>query len=366
MDIKDATFLTTKDEELLWPLVKELPPDYQLPAFGSNEVIGGEDIKIEHPEIISVIPSGTVLKAETLIQVSYAPRRLETMNFATYLRNLGSHYIEYERLTAQEPDMSFGEMMVKLHKIGIKERHEAYRRLERKFGKEGSKAEQNQAVSRHEHSLLVCKAINDLGIPGIQAEQAPKEDYLDEIDEYLILDPIAMETNGTESGTPIYIGIQRSFENKLDEVRRNPVKYIAEKAGQGAIFRFFLPDEDENYQDIYEKLVNRRDALLEKEAKQQGMTIVEYIEQSARRKGLSEKKFMQSKLQSIPITKYLPHGEQQQIAWAKQILGEAEEQFIKLKGNQTERRLLDRLNSCLRVVMQAKSLVIDEQLDLAV
>ena len=230
----------------------------------------------------------------------------ETMSFDDYLAIMRVSYGEYFKKLKSEKDKTQAEILKELHQGKIDERTAKAITKNKEYTKEEARRDNLQQETAKDHSPLFAKTFNDLGIDGLKAEGSlPRSDYLDEIDDYLVLDSKSLETNGEQEGKEIYIGIQRSFSEK--KVKR-PVELIPEQIDRGPIFKVTVIEKldeymDENEETYWQKLLNMRTA----KAKEVSMSPDQYAK-TQRNEGLSA------------IAKVLPGGEKQQIAKVQTVL----------------------------------------------
>ena len=263
--------------------------------------------RVIHPEIIGGIDG--ILKELDLVEVS-GLGDVEEMSFGEYLRRIGVNYDYYYKSSKTDPEIDQNKILKNLHQESIDKRTAAAIRKHREFTKESANHDNLQQETARDHSRLFNKTINDLGIDGLESQPAPAQvDYLDGVDEILVLDHEALESGGERSGQKFHVGIQRSFSDKKGEVTRDPIRFIPEKPEIGVLFRVFIKEDLDEYVDektgtsIWQKLLDVRSA-------------------KARAAGMDPKQFAKLKRnEGMPtIDKVLPGGVRDQVAKVKSVL----------------------------------------------
>ena len=334
----DSLIIEKKED---WEPIVELPEDYNLPAFNSAELIPGENQTIQHPEIISSISAHEKLLPNAKVQVAYGPHYIESTSIDDYLRHIGSEYRFYEGACERMRQWDNKYLFLELHKKAIVHR---FHSLKERYDGERTRADQNQAVSAREHSVVWDKYFNDLGIHGFRSETTQMEDYLDGIDQYFVLDHKAMLSDGEEESDSIYIGVQRSFEDKNLEVTKSPLRYIPEHLDLGPIYRVYWHDRDADYANVYDRLTTQRDKKLRAEAETSKMSYLDYLEKESKRRGISQKEFF--KRRHLPaIERVIPGGRAQQYKFVFEVLTETYNQlrhYYEQEQNLARRQRLER------------------------
>ena len=188
----------------------------------------------------------------------------------------------------------------------------------RKRKEENKKSLESAERSTREHAVIWRKMINNLGLAEISAVSGSTvNDNIDGIDEYLRLDLAALGLG--EEGDVHYIGVQRSFLDKQEEINRKHIAYLPEAPEVGAVFRVFLRDQNGDY-DMFDDVMDGRTQKIRTEAEAAHQELGTYIEAQAKKKGISVKMYMDERLERIPIEKFLPQGELQEISWVKDIV----------------------------------------------
>ena len=201
------------------------------------------------------------------------------------------------------------ELIKAMHQSVIAERTRQALKMEKK-----SQGNENQEQTAKDHSQFFIRLINELGIDGLDATEAlPREDFLDEIDEFLVFDKKAYETDGDKEGQKIYIGVQRSFKHKS---LTSDTVLIPEETEKGLVVKVFIKEEIEDYEDAdrvtwFQRLLELRTA----KAKEKGMSPAGYAKENPKTDGIP------------PIAEVLPGGQTEQVKRVVKILREIESQF---------------------------------------
>jgi len=240
-----------------------------------------------------------------------------TISFGEYLARLGLDHGRYFKAIKTRPEDSLNQILRDLHQEVIVERSEAAKRQHNRYTHESADRDNLQQETAKDHSHIFTHTINDLGIDGLEAEEAAaRVDYLDGIDEIVKLDHRSLETDGEESEEGIKIGIQRSFRDKGREVKEDPLRFIPEDPESGPVFRVFVLENVEDYVDmasessLYQKLLDLR-------------------AQKAREAGLDPKTYAKGRRnEGLPtVDKVLPGGVGEQVKRVKRVLKEIRDQL---------------------------------------
>lgn len=257
------------------------------------------------------------LKEEDEVQVR-GKSGVFTINFGEYLARLGISHARYFQAMKTRPMDSPIQILRDLHQEVIAERSTAALRQHKKYTSERADRDNLQQETAKDQGPFFRQTINDLGIDGLEVREAPfRVDYLDGIDEIIQLDHKALETNGEEvASQPVKIGLQRSFSDKEEEIRRDRIRFIPEDPEAGLIFRVFILEKLEDYTDLagetslYQKLLDLR----AKKAREQGLDPTTY----ARGK----------KNEGLPtVDKVLSGGINEQVARTLRVLSEIKKQL---------------------------------------
>ncbi|PWB39159.1 MAG: hypothetical protein C3F02_00060 [Parcubacteria group bacterium] len=249
----------------------------------------GRVIKSEHPTIVGDNIRGVDQIWHSADQVKCrVGEKLIPLTFDEYLEVLGVNYGDYFKKIKQSDggSMQQREIFLELHKATIDQRTQRAIKLYERYTQEKAKRDNLQQETALAHSPFFIKIINDLGIDGLSAAAArPRNDFLDEIDEYLVLDPAALASQGEEVGEKIYIGVQRSFKDKK---LKSGVEFLPEDLDKGPIFKIFLRENREEYiensgdreneESYWQKLLNLR----ARKAKAAGLSPTEYAKVAAK------------------------------------------------------------------------------------
>jgi hypothetical protein len=233
-----------------------------------------------------------------------------TLSFGEYLARLGLTHGRYFKATKTRPDDSPTHILKDLHIEVIAQRTRVAVKQHQRYTSEHARGDNLQQETAKDHGPFFNQTINDLGVEGLEAEEAPaRVDYLDGIDEIISLDPRALETDGEEGEEVIKIGIQRSFKDKGHEVKGDPVRFIPEDPEAGPMFRVFILEDLEDYVDmagdssLRQKLLDIRAG----KAREAGVDPVSYGK-GKRNDGLPN------------VDKVLPGGISEQVARVRKVL----------------------------------------------
>jgi|GEM_PF-5905841 hypothetical protein len=292
-----------------------------------RDVYGGVH-QAEHPVIIDglQVGSGGIVNAENNPNLKIGlDGYIEEMSFEDYLFMLGIKYGHYYKV-AKDPKNDGADpndLIKQLHQEIIEKRTEDTKRLGR--GYDAARSQQGNRTSRtklgnegserttNEDGQFFVKMFKDLGIDGLDAELAlPRDDIKDEVDEYIVIDPKAYETEGEEEGKKIYIGVQRTFR---DKGLRNRFLLSPEGLDKGIIFKTMLREEsdiynDENKDSLWQKLLLSRVA----KAREEGISPLAYAEKHPN-DGIS------------PVSEVLRGGQREHIRRVVGILQEIQKQI---------------------------------------
>lgn len=270
--------------------------------------------RVVHPEIISPIKG--ILREVDRVEISNLGQ-FKHLTFGEYLKRIGVVYEYYFKMTKSNPGIDQNEILRNLHQEAIENRIKVAIRKHGEYARESATRDNQQQETSKDHSLVFLKTVNDLGIDGLGAEGVPEQfDYLDGIDEMLIIDHESLQSSGEKNGHPIYIGIQRSFDDTKGEVTTDHLRFIPEKPEIGVLFRVFIKEELSDYIDektgesIWQKLLNIRTA----KARASGVDPSEYSKVQ-RNQGLSS------------VDKVLSGGVKEQIRRVKNILQNVKDQL---------------------------------------
>lgn len=290
--------------------------------------------KAEHPVIMDGLKLSTtgIIEPESneKIQVGL-DGNIEEMSFEDYLFMMGIKYGHYYK-EAKDPKndgADSNELIKQLHQAVIEQRTKTTRRLRKKQNIDRDQKRSGSAVgsvvlssSRQEviqsdiedDSKFFIKMFKDLGIDGLDA-QAPlaREDILDEVDEYLVLDRTAYETEGEEEGEKIFIGIQRSSREK-----ELTSKFISspESPDKGLIFKILLQEDEFQYRNanndsLWQELLSARTT----KAREAGMNPLAYAEKYPASEGIP------------PVSEVLRGGQQEHIRRVVKVLQAIQKQI---------------------------------------
>ncbi len=209
-------------------------------------------------------------------------------------------------------ETNFHDLMQRLHIEKLRQREVDCPPKDEQYTDQFTSSGEKQVETTKEHGVVWKKIINDLKIPGLTAVSARVvEDEFDGIDEFLRLDVEALKSRGARSSEPVYVGIQRSFNNKLQEVRDSHDRGIAEKSDLGLIFRVFIREELHQYEGVFKKL---------QEAADKGLRNIKVADAEEVRTGeMTEAEYRRAYLESIPIVNFIG-DEKRQAQRVKEIL----------------------------------------------
>jgi hypothetical protein len=255
-----------------------------------------------------------------------------------------------------------------MHQAAIEYRGQTARYLKDKWRKENSEAQQrSQQESTTVHSYIWRKVF-DLGIDGLDAE-APwdyRADYLDKCDEFIFIKPDKLNGNSEAEDTlenNFVVGIQRSHDDKHLDVSRDPVKYLPEHPEYGPIFLVFIPDVEDLYRQIKNKLLEVLDERLGIKALERGVSQKEYMKTVAAEKRISIDEAWKQELEAIRLSKVLKFGQREQLKWATKLLdsiGDQLEDYLSDDRIKKNSPLLSRLKDTIDAVDRAREAVAEE------
>lgn len=321
-------------------------------SFNSSDLVPGENQVIDHPEIVQGLKDGSFVSPKTPLIVAYGPDYSEEDTLAEYLKNIGSNYDEFKQAYEQADHKDVKNILLELHKRAVVRRFNSATKLDKFYDKEGTPKGELRAEGVREHSLVFDKYINDLGIFGVESSTAMVGDYKDGIDQYLILDPVAMSTDGEDTGRKVHIGIQRSFDDKSEEVLESHTRYVPELISEGPISRVFWRDREVDYRAVHDRLMDMRREKLLTEAERQHLSLLEYTDAQAKQKKVSAKEFMQG-VRLAPISKALPRGEQQQYELVQEILDNTLDQLENYLNSETNPNYIKKLDRDISAIKLA-------------
>ncbi|MBL7022422.1 hypothetical protein ISR92_03840 [Patescibacteria group bacterium] len=207
----------------------------------------------EHPVLLE--DSRNILSETDVVPVSWSIAHENlSMTVVEYLSIFHLSYEDYQNMKFDRryKDMSNQEIVFKLHSDAVIERDATAERLYAEYNIVSPDKRNNSIESREHDSKVFVKGIKELGIAGVGAlASRPREDYLDQIDEFIVIDPGKL--NGGEAvpvSDRIRIGVQRtvnpdSFKKK--QITDNPVITIPDRLEFGEIPRFYLKEDNEDY-----------------------------------------------------------------------------------------------------------------------
>ena len=281
----------------------------------------GHILSVPHPEIAdeALLASDNPIPERTLVTINFSPEIGKKLPFKDYLTIIGlSDYKEYEQFCQLHPDLDQDAILRTIQQETIERRLAEARELDQKDRSSNDRAHEIQKVTTKEHAVIWRKVINDLGLPGITAGAATQvNDFLDGIDEFIDLD--LAELGVGDEGEVYTVGVQRSFDRKYDEVRKDPVRYLPELADRGPIFRVFVQDHHRSY-NMYTDLAEKRDTIIREEAEKAHKGITEYIDEKAEQLGLSSREYLVQRLEKLSLYKFLPSGMMDELLWAEDIV----------------------------------------------
>ena len=242
--------------------------------------IEGRAQKTEHPVIVDGLVSD---QPDQILKVGIRGN-IENMSFEDYLSIMRINYVDYiKALRAPHNDgIDPVELVKKMHQ-GVIER----RTGQAKKVKERARGNENQEQTAKDHSQFFVRLVNELGIDGLEATEAlPREDFLDEVDEFLVFDKTAYETDGEKEGQKVYIGIQRSFNHKS---LTSETVLVPEETDKGLIVKVFLKEELDDYEDSdgvtwFQRLLELRAT----KAKAKGMNPLSYAAENPKTNGIHQ------------------------------------------------------------------------------
>jgi hypothetical protein len=270
--------------------------------------------RVIHPEIKGSI--NRVLNEYDNVEV-ISLGQVKKLTFAEYLRRIGVDYEYYSMVVMGNPDIDQNEILRRLHQQAVDKRTKTAARKHAEYTRESATRDNLQQETAKDHSAVFLQTVNDLDVYGLSAQSVVgRHDYLDGIDEILILDHESLQSSGEKKGRSVYVGIQRSFEDKKAEVVRDPIRFIPEKPEAGAVFRVFIEEKLEDYIDI-KTGISRWQKLLD-------MRTVR-----AKEAGLDPREFARTKKnQGMPAVKnVLSGGVEEQLQRVENVLQNIKEQL---------------------------------------
>ncbi|MFW0862638.1 MAG: hypothetical protein ACKKL6_03550 [Candidatus Komeilibacteria bacterium] len=227
---------------------KELP----LPDGEKFRVIKGK-YNCEHPILVN--DSRIPLRADDIIKVSWSVEHNDLeITVADYLALIDRTFQDYAdvKFNRRNKGMSNQEIFYSLHQETVNKRGETSKHLTEKFNFVSPDKGNNGIESRDHDSKVFVKGIRELGIEGVNAvESRPREDYLDQIDEFIVIDTDRLA--GKEESDPaniVHLAIQRSANEdpgKKSSIIHKPVVTIPDRLEYGHVPRFFLQEKASDY-----------------------------------------------------------------------------------------------------------------------
>ncbi len=303
------------------PGVYENLDSEQTPVIEVND--NGHKLLMSHLKITDeqLLNSTDIIQPDALVTIFPGGSEELTIPFTRYLQSLGfSNYEAYQKYCSLHPEESQDDIFRQAQREFVERRLKRNSEIvqHRKSKPENVKSLENAERSTKEDAVIWRKMINNLGLPEISAVSATDvNDNIDGIDEYLKLDLSELGL-GAENQVR-YIGIQRSFLNKEEDVKKKHINYLPESPDIGVVFRVFSRDQSGDY-DIFDKVLEGRAKKIATEASATNQSVIEYIETQAAKKGIGVKKYMDERLERIPIEKFLTGGELQEIRWVEDVL----------------------------------------------
>jgi hypothetical protein len=280
----------------------------------------GQKVIAPHLEITDtrLRTSTAMIAPDELVIVNPHGEEERSIPFMVYLQCMGfASYADYEDYCFDHQGETQENIFRSAQREAIEWRLHRADELEREREARADRSREQQQISKYEHSLIWCKMINNLGLSELSAVPGSEvDDSLCGIDEYLKIDLSELEPGNDEVR---YIGIQRSFNDKLTQVQLDPIRHLPEMPTIGAIYRVFIRDRAEDYK-VHDAVIEARAKKLREEAGAQGQDVNEYIAQQAKKKNIDVKTYMLQRLERVPIQNFLPHGELQEIAWVKEVI----------------------------------------------
>jgi len=207
----------------------------------------------EHPVLVD--DSRISLRADDIVKVSWSVDHEDIeMTVVDYLSLMDITFQDYVdvKFDKRNRGLSNQELIYELHQGIVKKRGRASSNLTEKFNFISPDKGNNGIESRDHDSKVFVKGIREIGIDGVSAvESRPREDYLDQIDEFIVIDTDKLA--GKEESDPaniVHLAVQRSANDdpaKKDSIIYKPVVTIPDRLEYGHVPRFFLQEKNSDY-----------------------------------------------------------------------------------------------------------------------